>query len=404
MRVLQIGPIPPEVGGKTGGGVATHLWALATHLVNKGRTVAVLGDNSYTADLAPERKSGINLYGMVGLGKSLWTAYLFCPSFWLKWIRTKRHFRSLLDWKAVLSGLLNYHRVIQEFKPDIIHIHHLEYRFPFVYYLVEEHIPILTTVHSTSFLEFSPSSILKERKEFIRRNLDLSRNLIFVSQFLEKRFETLFPGVLEDKNTTILHNPVNGSDYFPISKNEARGKLGLEPDEPVILFVGKLIPQKGLAILIEAAQILQDRGLHFQVLVVGSGPQQVELEELVQKYDLTQTVHFEGSKSQAELFLYYNAADLFVLPSAMESFGLVFVEAMLCGCPVLGKAEVLQEILPSEGCGYYLPSSEPERWADVITRSLDRFWDKDEIHGLARVYTWKDSDGHFEKIYQQLTG
>ena len=403
MRILQVGPIPPEVGGQTGGGVATHLWSLAVHLKKQGHTVAILSDNYYSEALSPESREGIHIFGLRGLLRSAWTAYILCPSFWIKGIRTKLHFGTLMTWKGVLAGLLNYRRVIKAFQPDLIHIHHLEFRFPFVTYLVGDRIPILTTVHSTSFLEFSPSSAVEKRKEFIRRNLDLSQNLIFVSQFLENRFEILFPGVLKGKNTTIIHNPVNGSIDYSLSTTEAREKLGIESAGPVLLFVGNLIPQKRLELLIEAAKLISDRGLDFQVRVVGSGPEQAELERLVQKYQLSEKVVFEGQISQEELFLYYNAADLLVSPSPMESFGLVFVEAMLCGCPVLGRPGVLQEILPSERCGVYLPSSNPEVWAEGILEALDRSWSRGEISELARVYTWDAIQNQFEGLYRQLT-
>lgn len=402
MRILQIGPIPPEVGGRTGGGVATHLWALAANLVKEGHTVGALGDNYYPQDVLFDIKDGIHLFGLIQTQKSVISADAFSPGFWRKILRTKNHFKSNKGWKEVISGVINYHRVIEQFKPDIIHIHHLEYRFPYVYYLVEDRIPILTTVHSTSFVEFSPTSQANARKELIYRNLDLARNLIFVSKFLKKRFETLFPGVLEEKNTYIVHNPVNGSLYHPISKEAAREKLGIGLEGSVILFVGKLIPQKGLDILIEAAKLLKNRDLSFKILVVGTGPEREELDVLVQKYELAEQIRFEGVKSQQELFLYYNAADLFALPSAMESFGLVFVEAMLCGCPVMGRAEVLMEILPSERCGYYLPSASPDRWADVIAEALAKPWAKDEIHGLSRAYSWEVFGDRFEKIYQQV--
>lgn len=402
MRILQIGPIPQEVGGKTQGGVATHLWALSGQLVKQGHAVAVLGDNYYEGGASPVTKQGIRLFGLRGLGRSVRTAYLFCPALWLKWIRVKAHFGPLMGWKAVLAGLLNYHRVIQAFKPEIIHVHHLETRFPFVSYLVEDRIPVLTTVHSTSFIEFSPASLAGERRDFIRRNLNLARHLIFVSRFLAKRFAALFPGGWEEKSISVVHNPVDGSVYYPISKAEARAALGLKPAGSVILFVGNLIPQKGVEILIEAARLLQSRGTPFKALVVGSGSQGAELEGLVQGYGLSDQVHFEGSKSQSELFLYYNAADLLVLPSVMESFGLVLVEAMLCGCPVIGRAEVTAEILPSESCGYYLPSDNPERWADLIAEALARAWSKDEIRDLSRAYTWEVIGDRFEKVYQRI--
>ena len=403
MRILQVGPIPPEVGGQTGGGVASHLWALAAHLTNQGHTVGVLSDNYLAKDPSFENIDDIQIFGLTRVQSSINVGIIFYLNLWWKIIRTKIHFGSLMSWKRVMAGLLNYHRVINTFKPDLIHIHHLEYRFPFVYFTVGDSIPILTTVHSTSFIEFSQAAAARERKKFVRRNLDLARNLIFVSRFLENRFEALFPGTLEEKNTAIIHNPVSGTVYHSMSKELAREKLGLQLEGSLLLFVGNLIPHKGLDILIEAVRILQAKGLALQLLVAGSGPEQAELEVLVGDHQLAKQVCFEGERSLDELVLYYNAADLLVLPSAMESFGLVFVEAMLCGCPVMGRAEVLQEILPSERCGVYLPSSDPDDWAEAIAVALNQSWSGAEIRELARVYTWDSLEGKFERIYTQVS-
>ena len=402
MRILQIGPIPPDVGGRTSGGVATHLWDLANYLAKQGHQVGVLGDN-YLSTGSPKRmRNGIRLFGKLKTAKLLNAATLLSPIFWLKVVRTKIHFRSLMPWRGVLSGLLNYLQVINEFKPDFIHIHHLENRFPFGYFSVNGEIPIVTTCHSTHFFEFSPSSIAEKRKQFTLRNLHRARDLIFVSQFLEERFRTFFPGLLERKNPYIIHNPVNESLYLQVSKDTARETLGLKHDHPVLLFVGNLIPRKGVNLLIEAARLLRDQGMVFQLVVVGSGPQRDDMDEVVRRNQLNDQVRFEGQIPQDKLHLYYNASDLFVFPSEMESFGLVFVEAMLCGCPVIGRPEVLLEILPGEHCGLHLGSDSPEIWADEITKALGRNWSKEEIHGSALKFTWGESGEGFEMLYQQL--
>lgn len=402
MRILQIGPVPPEAGGRTQGGVASHLWALSSYLSQKGHTIGVLGDNLLAEDASPLEVDGIQLFGMTNIATSMAEEFLLRPASWMKIFRTRRHFGPLRGWKGVISGLVNYQRVIELFQPDLIHIHHLEYRFPLTYYLVEDRIPILTTVHSTSLIEFSSVQLAEERIEFIQRNLAKAQNLVFVSEFLKNRYTALFPGSLETKQTKIIHNLVDKSAYFPIPRESARDQLGLPLEGSLILFVGKLIQAKGLEILIQAGKLLRDRGMNFQVIVVGSGPQEAELRKLVQELGLVEQVRFEGPKSQAELFLYYNAADVFALPSVMESFGLVFIEAMLCGCPVIGRPEVLREILPSQRCGLQLGSSRPEDWAEEISKALNRSWSKEEIQGSAAHFTWEVSGERFEALYQAL--
>ena len=75
---------------------------------------------------------------------------------------------------------------------------------------------------------------------------------------------------------------------------------------------------------------------------------------------------------------------------------------MLCGCPVIGRPEVLVEILPSERCGVHLPSSQPSLWAESITRALEGDWSKAEIHTLSQVFTWEVLGNEFERIYGQM--
>jgi glycosyltransferase involved in cell wall biosynthesis len=125
---------------------------------------------------------------------------------------------------------------------------------------------------------------------------------------------------------------------------------------------------------------------------------------MAENYGLHDQIRFEGLKSRRDLLLYYNAADLFVLPTKIEGFGQVFVEAMLCGCPVLGGAEVLTEILPSARCGYHIPSSSPEVWTESIMKALEQSWSKEEIHELARIYTWEVLGEKYENLYKKIAG
>jgi len=86
----------------------------------------------------------------------------------------------------------------------------------------------------------------------------------------------------------------------------------------------------------------------------------------------------------------------------MESWGLVFLDAMLCGCPVIGTPESLDEMLESDREGFRVKSSAPDVLAGAIHEGLSRAWDRDLIRRMACRYDWSNKIGEFEELYQSM--
>jgi glycosyltransferase involved in cell wall biosynthesis len=402
MRILQIGPIPPEVGGLTRGGVATHLWGLSIHLTQRGHHVAVLADNYHSPGQKHQIQDGIVVYGKpkewsIGMG-----IRFFSPRLLSKTIHLKKHFGPLRRHWEIGWRLHFYHKVIKDFSPEVIHVHHIETRFPFVYFSAEGRIPLVTTVHSTSSIEFSQPPLRDLQFQVVKRNLTLASNLIFVSQEVKGRFETLFPGTSKRLKSWVLHNPADASRFHPFPRMEAFNRIRLEAGSPFVLFVGKLIPRKGPDRLIESISRLNAKGIKVRAAIVGDGPQKASLEQFIRDKDLSSLVLLKGAQSQEELVYYYNAADLFVLPSLMESFGIVFLEAMLCGCPVIGTPKVLNELLPSDDFGYCVASYDTQTLSNAIEKALCRCWDREKIRNHALNFDWNRRIHDFEKVYQDI--
>jgi glycosyltransferase involved in cell wall biosynthesis len=118
-----------------------------------------------------------------------------------------------------------------------------------------------------------------------------------------------------------------------VNMSAARNGLGINEQEKVLLFAGKLIALKRPADVIEAARRLRESGRNVSVLVAGSGPLQGELEALADRLGVP--TRFLGFRNQSEMPVIYAAADLLVLPSSEESWGLVANEALACGTPIL---------------------------------------------------------------------
>jgi glycosyltransferase involved in cell wall biosynthesis len=252
-------------------------------------------------------------------------------------------------------------------------------------------------------VEFAQAPLRDLWHRFIDRNLQLAPNLIFVSHFVKKRYEALFPNRLEKLKAWVIHNPIDVSKFPSLPTDKARQHIRRGSGQPLILFVGGLIPRKGPKILIESAIRLKARGIHFSLMIVGDGPQRCELKKLIEEKDLSSCVFLEGPKVQSELVYYYHASDLFVLPSFMESFGLVFFEAMLCGCPVIGTPSVLSELLPSHEYGYLTPQGDPESLATAIETALKQSWDREKIRDYALQFDWAIKIKEYEEVYRTVT-
>ena len=134
---------------------------------------------------------------------------------------------------------------------------------------------------------------------------------------------------------------VNLDLFRPIAKEDARRQLGLSDDDRILLFVGRIEPLKGVDILLGAAAQLEGDSDCF-VLVVGgdSTDRQGEvahLRGLASELGIAERVNFMGAVDHERLPLFYSAADICVMPSFYESFGLVALEAMACGTPVVAS-------------------------------------------------------------------
>ena len=139
------------------------------------------------------------------------------------------------------------------------------------------------------------------------------------------------------RNTRLVPLGVNANNFQP-QPNDAgktRQGLGVEAGRKLLLYVGRLAPEKNTTALFEAFQILANRSSgEFQLLVIGDGPERQKLQQLATKTASVKWIQY--CTEPLELARYYRAADLFVHPGTQETFGLVALESQACGTPVVG--------------------------------------------------------------------
>jgi len=162
---------------------------------------------------------------------------------------------------------------------------------------------------------------------------------------------------------------VDLSVFRPLDQKAVRDRLGLN-GEKILLYVGRVEPLKGLDLLVEtAAQMDSEDGV--RVIVVGAdvnGDREMDRVKLLAKErDLEGQIDFVGQVDHKELPLYYNAADVCVVPSYYESFGLVALESMACGTPVVAtRVGGLSTIIQHGRTGYLKPWRCPDAFANSV--------------------------------------
>jgi D-inositol-3-phosphate glycosyltransferase len=210
------------------------------------------------------------------------------------------------------------------------------------------------------------------------------------------------------QSVTVVPCGVDTDSFRPLKRSRVRRSLGLPADEPIVLFVGRIEPLKGIDVLIEAAARV-DGG--FNLLVVGGGGKDAERKEsltsLANELGLSERVIFRDAVPHDDLPLYYNAADICVVPSYYESFGLVAVEAMACGVPVVAsRVGGLKETVIDGRTGYLVPWRCPDPFAErlelllsnePLRRKLGR-----EARAAVERFRWSEVAAQVEDVYHEL--
>jgi D-inositol-3-phosphate glycosyltransferase len=204
--------------------------------------------------------------------------------------------------------------------------------------------------------------------------------------------------------------------FHPISVTAARERIGLARDAQMILYVGRIERLKGIETLLRAAALLQTRGLLAPscpcVAVIGGDPDHPQeemqyLQELRESLHVENVVSFLGRRPQAELPYYYSAAQAVVMPSQYESFGMVALEAMACGTPVVASGVGGLLYLVRDGrTGFHIPDSDPAALADRLQQLLIDPHLRHELGrhaaNVARSYAWERITDQVLTLYESV--
>jgi glycogen synthase len=270
--------------------------------------------------------------------------------------------------------------------------------------------PLVTTIHATEhgrhqgWVEAHPQSYIHGVERWITNRSD---RVIACSYYMREQIEDVF-GVEEERVTVIA----NGIDPDDLQPHDATGLERLRskfaaPDERLVLLVGRLVYEKGFQIALEAMPALIERLPDTRFIVAGSGTHEAELRRQAAELGLGRHGAFLGWIGDDVLHSLYRIADVCVVPSIYEPFGLVALEAMASGCPcIVADTGGLREVVPHGEVGLRFRAGDPDDLVEVTARVLS---DADlggrlvaEAHDHVRRFDWLDVAERTSATYDAL--
>lgn len=255
--------------------------------------------------------------------------------------------------------------------------------------------------------------ILGEKKVISKANRIIAATLAEKSQ-LEFLYEA------PSSKISVIPPGVDTRHFYPIPKDEAKEVVGVPDDSHTILFVGRIEPLKGIDKLIQAIAIIQNNGelrcCPHNLVIIGGEPnakpedmnaEMARLQDMVEDLGIENFVIFLGKQDQQMLPYYYSASEIVVMPSHYESFGMVALEAMACGTPVVASQVGGLAFLVRDGeTGFVVPGNDVHLLAK---RLIELIKDKDLRNKLgnksaeyAQLYAWENISEKMIEVYRQV--
>lgn len=381
MKILMLTwEYPPRIVG----GIARVVNDLSKRLIKDGHEVTVV---TYREGNAPyfEDDKGVKVYRIDN--------YMINPNNFIDWIM-QMNFNMVAKASEIIAS---------EGKFDVIHAHDWLVAYAAKTLKNSYHTPIVSTIHATE--SGRNSGIHDETQRYINDTEWMltyeSTEVIVNSNYMKRELQSLFGLPFEKIN--VVPNGINVNMFSGIERDyEFRRKYALD-NEKIILFMGRLVYEKGIQHLISAMpKILA--GYHDAKLVIaGKGGMTNELKAQVNSMGISNKVYFTGYMDSKQVCKMYKCADVSVFPSTYEPFGIVALEAMLSGTPVVvSDIGGLNEIVEHRENGMKSYAGNPNSIADSILELLYNPQLSQEVVKKARnmvknEYNWAKiaQDTHF---------
>jgi len=386
-RVLTLSwEYPPIVEG----GLARHVRKLSEELVADGFEVHVLTRGG-GADAEPEKRAGVLVHRVQTPAR---------PTDLGEFVTWVEH----MNVDMIAAGV----ELGDRYDFDLVHSHdwlvaragfHLSRRY---------RRPWITTIHATEYgrhqgwVHRHPQSYIHGIERWMVRRAD---RVITCSHYMRGHVADVYG--IDEERLSVIRNGIDPTELSPVDDLDALRARFAPPDERLVLLVGRLVYEKGFQHALEALPGLIRRMGKLRFVVAGSGTHEQELKAQARKLGLMRYGTFLGWIGDDLLHSLYRIADLCVVPSIYEPFGLVALEAMVSGCPcIVADTGGLREVVPNDDVGLRFRSRDPRSLAKMVERVLtdaelrDRLVAEASEHVLS--FDWTDVARETAVVYRGL--
>jgi len=270
-------------------------------------------------------------------------------------------------------------------------------------------LPYLTTIHATEYgrhqgwVDKHPQSYIHGIETWMAGRAE---RVITCSHYMRGHVADIY-GLAEER-VTVIPNGIDTADLHPVADLDALRCRFAKPDERLVLLVGRLVYEKGFQLALDALPSVIRRAGRVRFLVAGSGTYEAQLHEQARRLGLMRHGTFMGWIGDDVLHSLYRIADLCVVPSIYEPFGLVALEAMASGCPcIVADTGGLREVVPTTDAGLRFRSRDPRALAQMIERVLTDDALRDRVVAEAsqhvRRFDWDDIARQTAQVYAELS-
>jgi glycosyltransferase involved in cell wall biosynthesis len=358
------------------GGIAEHVYGLSKVLTRKEQEVHVvtLGDHSY------EENEGVCLHRIAIDGST--------PDFITR-----------MNEEMEKIGA----SIIESTGIDIVHAHDWMVGSSAINLAFRYRKPLVSTIHST---EFGRSFGMKEEYQMRIHEIEeilvrLSDHVIVCSESMRKEIEGLF----DAKRISIIPNGIDVSKFdFSVDREMIKERFCGSKSSKMILFIGRLVYQKGMNVLIGAMPLILSHLGDVKLVIVGEGPMREQLERDAAYFDLSKNVIFTGYLDDYTVRSLLKSVDVVVVPSLYEPFGIVALEAMAAKSPVVvSDTGGLSEIISGEE-GIKVPPDNFEMLAEAILKILSGDSERMARAGLKKAisFDWNKITDTTIKLYSEV--
>jgi len=324
-----------------------------------------------------------------------------------------------------VEGILQFSNK-KEIQYDLIHSHYWMSGIAALTLKKSWDVPVINMFHTLGLMKQRVARNFEEAEGAYRVNGELevlskSDRIVAATQAELAQLQWLYQA---DPNKVVIIPPgVDTSQFYPIPPDEAKEFIGIPQENRLILFVGRIEPLKGIDTLIKSIAIIRKTGLLDShcclcLSIIGGEPdvkdellsdEMARLKALSAEHGLGDLVTFLGRRGQDTLPYYYSAAEAVIMPSHYESFGMVALEAMSCGTPVIASEVGGLAFLVRDGVtGFHFPAEDPDALSErLITLIKDKDLRRNmsmKAVEIAKDYDWGKIAARILRLYEDVLG